>query len=167
MPWNIIFKIFSSTFDFNPGFKGKGIQRKKCYSSEPVYSFICKRWPGGKREIAHCFVLFSSVVIFTATPNIWMRKAKKNRQNVTVANQFTVQLQKVLTDAYLPWKIIFKIVFALQIFENRLPSLVSSILGFSTTQSWGQSLFAVSACFALCWVLSILSLWLPKSLTGL
>ena len=87
-------------------------------------------------EIAHCFVLFSSVVIFTATPNIWMRKAKKNRQNVTVANQFTVQLQKVPTDAYLPWKIIFKIVFTLQIFENRLPSLVSSILGFSTTQSW-------------------------------
>jgi len=31
----------------------------------------------------------------------------------------------------------------------------------------GQSLFAVSACFALCWVLSILSLWLSKSLTGL
>ena len=117
-------------------------------------------------EIAHCFVLFSSVVIFTATPNIWMRKAKKNRQNVTVANQFTVQLQKVPTDAYLPWKIIFKIVFTLQIFENRLPSLVSSILGFSTTVL-GQSLFAVSACFALCWVLSILSLWLSQSLTGL
>jgi len=117
-------------------------------------------------EIAHCFVLFSSVVIFTATPNIWMRKAKKKRQNVTVANQFTVQLQKVPTDAYLPWKIIFKIVFTLQIFENRLPSLVSSILGFSTTVL-GQSLFAVSACFALCWVLSILSLWLSKSLTGL
>jgi hypothetical protein len=83
-----------------------------------------------------------------------MRKAKKNRQNVTVANQFTVKLQKVLIVL-----ICLEILFSKSFLLFKPFKIVFLVIGYQvlSVQYWGfqqhslgQSLFAVSACFALC-----------------